>query len=126
MGTLVAVPIVLLAAQLDWLWYLLILVLLAAAGIWLCGGVARELGVHDHPGIVWDEIVGYMLTMWLAPSGWQWIVAGFVLFRLFDIWKPWPISVVDRRVEGGLGIMLDDILAGAYAWCGVQLLARIV
>ena len=58
-----------------------------------------------------------------APVGWQWIVAGFLLFRLFDIWKPWPINWADRQVSGGLGVMLDDLIAGAYAGCTLQLLA---
>ena len=71
--------------------------------------------IRDSPGIVWDELAGYLLTMVGAPAGWHWIVAGFLLFRLFDIWKPWPIGWLDRRVGGGLGIILDDLLAGLFA-----------
>mgnify|MGYP000747760729 CR=1 FL=1 len=93
--------------------YALVLMAVTLAGIWLCGRAAQDLGVHDHPGIVWDEIAGYLLTMMAAPAGWPWIVIGFVLFRLFDVWKPWPIGWLDRRVQGGLGIMLDDLVAGA-------------
>ena len=81
-------------------------------GIWICGRTAEYLGVHDHEGIVWDELVGYWLMMFLVPSNWLWVSFGFVLFRILDIFKPWPISVVDRQVGGGLGIMLDDLLAG--------------
>ena len=81
-------------------------------GIWICGRTAEYLGVHDHEGIVWDELVGYWLMMFLVPSSWLWVSFGFVLFRILDIFKPWPISVVDRQVGGGLGIMLDDLLAG--------------
>lgn len=81
-------------------------------GIWVCGRTAEYLGVHDHEGIVWDELVGYWLMMFLVPSNWLWVSFGFVLFRILDIFKPWPISVVDRQVGGGLGIMLDDLLAG--------------
>ena len=81
-------------------------------GIWVCGRTAEYLGVHDHEGIVWDEFVGYWLMMFLVPSNWLWVSFGFVLFRILDIFKPWPISVVDRQVGGGLGIMLDDLLAG--------------
>ena len=81
-------------------------------GIWICGRTAEYLGVHDHEGIVWDEFVGYWVMMFLVPSSWLWVSFGFVLFRILDIFKPWPISVVDRQVGGGLGIMLDDLLAG--------------
>ncbi len=96
-------------------WYLGGTVLLFLVGIPICGSCARDLGVHDHPGIVWDEVVGFLVTMIAVPSQWQWIAAGFVLFRSFDILKPWPIRLIDERVKGGVGIMLDDILAGIYA-----------
>lgn len=114
-GTLAAIPVYLLCAQLPLLAYLLVIAATFVMGVYLCGRTARALGVHDHPGIVWDEVVGYLLTMAFAPPGWQWVVAGFVCFRLFDIWKPWPIRVLDRSVHGGLGIMLDDLLAGLVA-----------
>lgn len=94
--------------------YLLVVSLMAVLGVWLCTHTARQLGVHDHASIVWDEIVGVLVALTAAPAGWLWILAGFCLFRLFDIWKPWPISWLDSRVEGGLGIMLDDLLAGIY------------
>ena len=81
--------------------------------------LARRLGEHDHPGIVWDEIVGFLAMMLVAPTGWSWIAAGFVLFRVFDIFKPWPIRDLDHRIRGGLGIMLDDMLAAAYAAVGL-------
>jgi phosphatidylglycerophosphatase A len=124
-GTLVAVPIYALLQGLSLPLYLAVVVVLALLGIWLCGVAARDLGVHDHPGIVWDEIVGYLITMIAAPAGWAWWLAGFVLFRLFDIFKPWPIRVVDKGVQGGLGIMLDDILAGIMALVCLQLLDRL-
>ena len=73
------------------------------------------MDVHDHPGIVWDEITGYTVTMLAAPSHWYWLLAGFVLFRFFDIVKPWPIREADHSLPGGLGIMLDDIIAGVFA-----------
>ncbi len=94
-------------------------------GVWLCGRTARDIGVHDHGGIVWDEFTGYWLTMFMAPAGWIWIVLGFVLFRLFDIIKPWPIRWLDRNVDGGLGVMIDDVLAGLMALVCLQLLAAI-
>ena len=114
-GTLVAIPIYLLLSQLSpWLYAACVLATFVF-GNWLCGSVSRDLGVHDHGGIVWDEFVGYWITMFLAPAGWVWVVTGFALFRLFDIWKPWPIRWIDRRVDGGLGIMLDDVLAGIFS-----------
>jgi len=103
---------------LQWLALPVALAIIAVAtlfGVWLCGKVADDLGVHDHGGIVWDEIVGIWLTLILLPAHWTWWLAGFVVFRLFDILKPWPISVLDRKVSGGLGIMLDDLLAAVLA-----------
>ena len=126
MGTLLAVGIYLPLSYLPLWAYGLVLLLVILAGIWLCGKAARDLGVHDHPGIVWDEIAGFLLTMFAAPAGWLWIVIGFGLFRLFDIWKPWPIGWLDRRVGGGFGIMLDDLVAGLFAAICLQLLARLL
>ncbi len=121
-GTLVAIPVYLLLQALPASYYLALVVLLSLAGIAICAHAARRLGVHDHPGIVWDEIAGYLVTMAFAPAGWQWIAAGFVLFRVFDIAKPWPINWCDRKLHGGLGIMLDDLLAGVYAALVLQVL----
>ncbi len=120
-GTLAAVPFYLLMARLPLEVYLAVLAVVILAGIWICGRTSRDLGVHDHPGIVWDEFAGFFVTMIAAPPGWFWLVAGFGLFRLFDILKPWPIGWLDRRVKGGLGIMLDDLLAGSFAWGVLQL-----
>lgn len=125
-GTLAAIPVYLLCATLPPLFYLLVLGAAFVLGIWLCGRTARALGVHDHPGIVWDEVVGYLATMAFAPPGWLWIAAGFICFRLFDILKPWPICVLDRYVHGGLGIMLDDLAAGIAAALTLLLLAPFV
>ena len=119
-GTLAAVPLYLLLAPLSLPLYLAVVAVMLLLGVWLCHVTARDLGVHDHSGIVWDEIVGYLLTMAAAPPGWLWIVLGFVLFRFFDIIKPWPIGLVDRRVSGGFGIMLDDVIAAVYAWVLLQ------
>jgi phosphatidylglycerophosphatase A len=120
-GTIAAIPLYLLLQPLAPLYYLLLTAVLFLAGIWLCGRTSRDLGVHDHGGIVWDEWVGFLFTLWLAPAGWIWLLAGFVLFRLFDILKPWPIGWLDRRIGGGLGIMLDDLLAGLYGFALLQL-----
>ena len=114
-GTAVAIPIYAGLATQPLAIYLLTAVLAAAAGIWICGRTARELGVHDHPGIVLDEIAGFLVTMTALPFDWPWIAAGFVVFRILDAAKPWPISLADRKVGGGLGIMLDDVIAGALA-----------
>jgi len=114
-GTLAAVPLWYLMAQTPLMIYLLLVLVTFVIGIWLCGRTSRDLGVHDHGGIVWDEFVGYWITMIAVPVDWIWALAGFILFRLFDIWKPWPIGPVDRHVHGGLGIMLDDVLAGVMA-----------
>ena len=122
MGTLLAVGLYLPLSRLPLSAYLAVLVVVVVAGVWICDKASRDLGVHDHPGIVWDEIAGFLLTMVAAPAGWIWILVGFGLFRLFDIWKPWPIGWLDRRVQGGLGIMLDDLVAGVFAAGGLQLL----
>jgi len=114
-GTVVAIPVYLLMVGLTPVAYLLVTLFLLYIGIHLCQATAQRLGVHDHPAIVWDEIVGYLLTMVAAPFDWVWIVTGFALFRLFDVWKPWPIGFLDRHVSDGIGIMLDDLLAAVYA-----------
>lgn len=92
-----------------------IAVSLFAIGVWLCGRCSRNLGVHDHGGIVWDEITGMYVTLLLAPPTVTGFVLAFVLFRVFDIVKPWPIRDLDHRLGGGLGIMLDDLAAALYA-----------
>ena len=94
---------------------LAVTVLLTLAGIWICGESARKLGVHDHSAIVWDEVTGMMLTMLAAPASWWGIALAFGLFRLFDVWKPWPIREIDHGMRGGLGIMLDDVMAAVMA-----------
>ena len=125
-GTLIAIPLYLALAPLAWPWYLAIVVAGFCAGIWLCGYTSKALGEHDHGGIVWDEIVGFWVTMIAAPPTWQWILLGFVLFRVFDILKPWPVRIADRNIPGGLGIMFDDLLAGLYAFAGVQLALQLL
>lgn len=120
-GTLAAVPLWFLMPSAI-VPYLLVTALLFGVGIWCCGACARELGVHDHGAIVWDEFIGYFLTMLAVPQELLWALVGFVLFRLFDVWKPWPIRTIDRKVDGGLGIMLDDVLAAVYAGIVLQAL----
>ncbi len=123
-GTLVgvAIDVLMRSAGAEWPIRLALAVLVSVAGIWICGASARRLGEHDHPGIVWDEIAGILLTLVVAPDGWRGAFYGFVLFRVFDILKPWPIRVIDRKVAGGLGIMLDDLLAALFAMAAMMIL----
>ena len=114
-GTVAGIPVYLLMAQTDLLAYSVLTLLALLVGVWICDNAAKKLGEHDFGGIVWDEIVGLFITLWAVPVTWQNIGLGFVLFRFFDIVKPWPIKWVDRKVQGGLGIMLDDVLAGIFA-----------
>lgn len=88
---------------------------LALAGIWICGESSRRLRKRDHPAVVWDEIVGFLAVTLALPAQPLWWAAAFVLFRLFDIAKPWPVGYLDRRVGGGMGIMLDDLAAAGLA-----------
>ena len=122
-GTALAVLLYLPLSQLNPNHYLLMVIVACVVGIYLCGKTAEDLGVHDHGSIVWDEFVGFWITMIAAPVGWVWVVVGFVLFRFFDIIKPWPINWIDKKVTGGLGIMLDDVVAGVMAALVLQGLA---
>jgi len=114
-GTLIAIPIFLILTTFSSLIYLLFVTILFFMGCWASAQTADALGVHDHSGIVIDEIVGYLITMIFVPVTWYWVLLGFLLFRLFDIWKPWPVSIADQKLKGGLGIMLDDVLAALYS-----------
>ena len=116
-GSLAAIPLVYFVSLLPLTLTIIIACIATAVGVWLCGKTAEDMGVHDHSGIVWDEIAGMLLTFIGVVISWQTAHAGFLLFRLFDILKPWPISYLDKNLEGGLGIMLDDIAAGLAA-CG--------
>lgn len=124
-GTVLGVFIYLALAPLALEYYVAVCGILFLAGTWICGKTARDLAVHDHGGIVFDEIVGFLVAMIALPPAWPWILAGFLLFRVLDIVKPWPIGWLDRRVRGGFGIMLDDLLAGLAAWALLQLASRL-
>lgn len=114
MGTLVAVPFIFALKALGNPGFWIALVLLFLLGVYLCGSVSRKLGVHDHGGIVWDEMVGYWLSAAFVPLQWPWLLAAFLLFRFFDILKPWPIRQLDKKVSGGFGIMIDDVVAALF------------
>lgn len=124
-GTLVAIPLYYLMQPLSLWLYLAVIVIAFIAGIWICQQAVKWLNQEDPSAVVWDEFVGYWVTMIAAPAGWQWMLMGFILFRLFDIWKPWPVSIADRKLHGGFGIMLDDVIAGVYALGALQLIALI-
>ncbi|WP_037992499.1 phosphatidylglycerophosphatase A [Teredinibacter turnerae] len=122
MGTLVGLPAIWLLALLPLPITLIVITLAAILGVYLCEYSSRQLGVHDHKGIVWDEFVGVWITFLAVPLTWPAVVAGFVIFRFFDMVKPWPICVADRKVHGGFGIMFDDLLAGLAALGTMQTL----
>lgn len=121
-GTLAAVPLFVLCASLSNLVLGLLILVMSVIGIYLCGKTAEDVGVDDHPAIVWDEFAGFFITMYLSDVTWLTLLVGFALFRFFDILKPWPISIADKKLHGGVGIMLDDILAGIAAFALMQLI----
>ncbi len=119
-GLAIYLPFALLAPPDPLLWIACVGVAFAV-GIVLCDKVSSDMGEHDHQGIVWDEITGIWLVLVAIPPGWYWLVIAFILFRLLDIVKPWPIAWIDSRVKGGIGIMLDDVLAALIAWLVIQI-----
>lgn len=114
-GTVAAIPVYLVLIQTNFVVYSIATLFCTLIGIWICGIAAEKLGEHDFGGIVWDEIAGFLITMWFVAFSWQNLVVGFLLFRFFDIVKPWPIKWIDQKVSGGFGIMLDDVFAGVFA-----------
>lgn len=121
-GTLVAVVPYLWLQHLSPSAYIAVVLLAAALGVWAGNVVIKRLGQEDPSAFVWDEFVGFWITMAFAPPGWIWILAGFAAFRFFDVLKPWPVSFADRKLKGGFGAMLDDVLAGLYALGLMQVL----
>lgn len=112
-GTLLAIPLWWLLSTVNPLIYLATAVCAFVFGVWVCDRAMIRLAHHDHPGIVIDEIVGFFVALAAVPQDLGWLISAFVLFRVFDILKPWPISWLDRVVQGGFGVMLDDLVAGA-------------
>jgi len=125
-GTLAAIPVYLLMQDLSLVLYLALTIIAFIVGIYICQQSADWLGSDDPSAVVWDEIVGYLVTMIAAPQSWLWVFIGFVLFRLFDILKPWPISVADKKLHGGFGIMFDDVIAGVFAAIVMQAIIHFV
>ncbi|EKM3682105.1 phosphatidylglycerophosphatase A, partial [Vibrio alginolyticus] len=130
MGTLAAVPLFLLLAQLPFTAYVIVVLISCVIGIQICQVTSADMKVHDHGSIVWDEFAGFWITMSIVPAlnipltEWKWLITGFILFRFFDMVKPWPIGWLDKRVHGGLGIMVDDIVAGVMAGVALFLVAK--
>ncbi|WP_367680398.1 phosphatidylglycerophosphatase A [Candidatus Fukatsuia anoeciicola] len=124
-GSLVAILFWLLLILLPWQFYFLFVIFSISIGIYLCQRTAKDTQIHDDSRIVWDEFVGIWITFIALPiNNWQWVTIGFVIFRLFDIWKPWPICWCDRNLQGGLGIMIDDIIAGLFAAAIIYLFSQ--
>jgi phosphatidylglycerophosphatase A len=121
-GTVLGLPLFwLIAAAAPDLPSRIILVIAAfVVGVWACGRTGRALGVADHGGMVWDEIVAFALVLLFTPAGWAWTALAFALFRVFDILKPWPIRFADRRLKNGFGVMFDDLLAAGYAIAAIK------
>lgn len=125
-GTLMAIPFYLMIRPLPLLAYILFVILFIAFSSYICDRISKEIHVHDHPGMCIDEFAGFFVTMINAPHGPYWILLGFLLFRIFDIVKPWPIRLIDEKITGGLGIVLDDVLAGVYSCILIQLIALLI
>jgi len=113
-GTLVGIGFLHVLSSLDPLSYAGVILVGGLLGIFICEQTAKNLGKKDPGSIVWDEIIGFLVAMYLIPYTWYWVLAGFVIFRIFDIWKPYPIKAIEKNLGVGLGIMADDIVAGLY------------
>lgn len=124
-GTLAAIPFFLLLSGLSPTSYAVLVLFSFIVGVWVCHKTSEDMGSHDHGSIVWDEFVGFWITMFMVPVSVASVVLGFALFRLFDVWKPWPIALIDRKVGGGFGIMIDDVIAGVFAAISLQLILRL-
>ena len=125
-GTLVGFPLYWLLGPAHSPWALLAVVaVLFAIGVWACGVTGRNLGISDHGGMCWDEIVAFLLILEIAPDGLYWQVAAFFLFRFFDVVKPSPIRELDLRMKGGFGVMFDDILAAGYTLLALAIVKRL-
>lgn len=122
-GTLGGVVLYLMLSRLPLWAYIVVAVVLLIIGFFICDITNRDFGTDDHPAAVWDEVVGFLFVMLAVPKTWYFILIGFGLFRLFDIWKPWPIRWLDRNIHGGVGVMLDDVVAAIFSLIILQILA---
>ncbi len=125
-GTLFAIPFYILLRPLSLPVYLLFIIAFIIFSSWICNYVSRKTHTHDHPGMCIDEFAGFFVTMINAPHSWEWVVLGFILFRIFDIWKPGPIRHLDKTVHGGFGMVLDDVVAGVFSMLIIQILAWVL
>ena len=121
-ATLTSVALYLVLVKLPLIAYLVIIFILNAVGVWLCAKVNHAFGTDDHPAAVWDEIASFPIVMITVPCTWYYLLLGIILFRVFDIWKPGPIGWVDKNIHGGLGVMLDDVLAAVASWAILQII----
>lgn len=124
-GTLMAIPIYLLIQPLPLVAYIIFVIAFIVLSSWICERVSRETRTEDHPGMCIDEFAGFFVAMINAPMGWSWIIVGFLLFRFFDICKPWPIRLIDKNLHNGFGMVLDDVVAGLFSMIIIQILARL-
>ena len=119
-GTLVGVALYLVLSPLPIWAYVLITAVLIVIGVFICDITNRDFGTDDHPAAVWDEIATFLIVMIAVPKTWYFILIGFLLFRFFDIVKPWPIGWIDKNIHGGVGVMLDDVVAALFSWAILQ------
>lgn len=111
-ATLATIPLFMMMSLLPELTYMTLVIVIVIVGLFAAQAYEADILQHDSKEIVIDEVAGFLITMTLVPCNWKTILAGFILFRLFDIFKPWPISYLDENVKGGAGVMVDDIAAG--------------
>lgn len=114
-GSFIVLPVYYLLMPLNIYYYCALTAIVCIAGIWICHKTSKDLGIHDPGGIVWDEVAGMFITLTAVPADWLWLIVAFFVFRFFDVIKPWPINWLDKNVKGGLGIMVDDIVAGLFS-----------
>lgn len=121
-GTLMAIPFYLLMRELPIALYIILATVLGVFAVWISDKLSKQIKIHDHPGMNIDEFIGYFVTMIAAPHNWYAVCLGFVLFRIFDILKPFPIGWIDKNVKGGFGMIIDDVAAGVVSLVILQLI----
>lgn len=124
-GSVLGVVLYLMLAQLPLAIYLVSVFLLLCVGVYLCHATNKGFGIEDSPAIVWDELASFPIVMIAIPLTWYYVLAGFLLFRIFDIAKPWPIGWFDENIHGGLGVMLDDVIAALFSWAVLYIITLI-